>query len=140
MPLTLGEAIGTEPAWLQAWVFLLGFVHLAALVFAVGRTGGRWIVRPEPFAVIVSFVAAGIAMGWLYEQVGYVRMLGLAHVVCWTPAYAWVVSRRHALPRGSLYAKWVYAYLIIAGISLVIDVVDVVRYLVGDGALLHRWG
>lgn len=70
MPPTLGEAIGTEPAWLQAWVFALGFVHLAALVFAVGRTGGRWIVRPEPVAVIVSFVAAGIAMGWLYEQVG----------------------------------------------------------------------
>ena len=29
---------------------------------------------------------------------------------------------------------------IMAGISLVIDVVDVVRYLVGGGALLHRWG
>ncbi len=25
VPVTLGEAIGTEPAWLQAWAFALGF-------------------------------------------------------------------------------------------------------------------
>jgi hypothetical protein len=33
----------------------------------------------------------------------------------------------------------VHAYLVIAGLSLVIDAIDFVRYLVGDGALLHRW-
>lgn len=85
-------------------------------------------MEPEPVAVIVSFIAAAVAMGWLYEQVSYMRLLGLAHVVCWTPAYAWVISRRHALTSGSLFAKWVYVYLIIAGISLVIDVVDVARH------------
>ena len=34
MPATLGDAIGTEPAWLQAWVLMLGAVHLAAASWA----------------------------------------------------------------------------------------------------------
>ena len=78
-------------------------------------------------------------MTWLYSQVGYVRLLGLAHLVYWTPVYLWMWSRRRALVRGTLFTKWVQAYLIIVGLSLAIDVVDVIRHLVGDGELLHRW-
>ena len=37
---------------------------------------------------------------------------------------------------GSLFSKYIHAYLIIAGISLVIDAVDVIRYLLGDGQLV----
>jgi len=33
----------------------------------------------------------------------------------------------------------VHLYLLIAGASLLIDAIDVVRYLVGDGELLGRW-
>ncbi len=87
MPATLGDAIGTEPAWLQAWVLILGAVHIAAVAFVVGRDRGRWVVRPEPIAVVVSLIAAALFMTWLYSQVGYVRLLGLAHLVCWTPVY-----------------------------------------------------
>ena len=140
MPATLGEAMGTEPAWLQAWVVVLGAVHLPAVAFVVGREAGRWRVRPEPISVLVGFAATALGMDWLYGQVGYVRLLGLAHLIGWTPAYVWVLSRRRTIGGGSLFSKWVSGYLIIAGTSLVIDLVDVVRYLFGDGELLHRWG
>ena len=140
MPPTLFEAIATEPFWLQAWVAALAGVHLPALAFVVGRDAGRWRVRPEPVAVLAGFVVAAVAMDWLYGQVGYVRLLGLAHLVGWTPAFAWVLSRRRLFGSGSLFSRWLHVYLVVAGTSLVIDFVDVIRHLLGDGQLLNRWG
>ncbi len=139
MPPTLGEAIATEPMWLQAWLNVLGVVQLAGVLFVVGRVDGRWRVRLEPIAVLASLVAAVVLMGWLYGQVGYVRLLGLAHLVCWTPVYVWFLRRRVDVGTGSLFGKWINAYLVVVGISLSIDVVDLIRYFLGDGELLHRW-
>ena len=139
IPASLNDAIATEPLWLQAWILVLVVVHLAALLFVVGRRQGRWLVRFEPIAIVASFAAAGLFMGWLYEQVGYVRLLGLAHLVCWGPAWVWVLSRRRTIGTGTLFGKYVHLYLVIAGASLLIDGIDVVRYIAGDGALLHRW-
>ena len=140
MPSTLGEAIATEPVWLQAWVAVLVGAHLPAIAFAVGRDAGRWRLRLEPIAVLAGFTVAGVLGNWLYGQVGYVRLLGLAHIVGWTPAFVWVLSRRRMIGSGSLFSKWVHVYLVIAGTSLVIDLVDVIRYVLGDGQLLHRCG
>ena len=67
------------------------------------------------------------------------RLLGLAHLVFWAPAWAWIASRRKAIGTADVFGKYVHVYLAIADASLVIDLVDVVRYLVGDGELLNRW-
>lgn len=139
LPATLNDAIATEPLWLQSWVMVLVVTNLAALLFVVGRREGRWLVRPEPIAIVASFVVAALFMGWLYEQVGYVRLLGLAHLVCWGPVWLWLLTRRRAIGTRTLFGKYVVVYLVIAGASLLIDAIDVVRYLVGDGELLGRW-
>ena len=89
MPATLGEAIATEPTWLQGWLFVLGGVQLLAILFLVTRGQGRWRVRPEPVAILLSLPLAAVSMEWLYAQVGFVRLLGLAHLVYWTPVYGW---------------------------------------------------
>lgn len=140
MPETLNDAIATEPMWLQAWVYTLVLTHLIAILFVVARADGKWLVRYEPMAILVSFIAAGVFMGWLYEQVGYVRLLGLAHLVFWTPAFVWVFLRRKAIGTASIFGKYIVLYLVIAGISLFIDLIDVIRYFLGDGELLNRWG
>jgi hypothetical protein len=139
IPATLNDAIASEPVWLQAWVLVLVVANLAALLFVIGRKEGRWLVRPEPIAIVVSFVAAAMFMGWLYAQVGYVRLLGLAHLVCWGPVWVWILSRRRSIGTDTLFGKYVHFYLVIAGTSLLIDGIDVVRHLLGDGELLHRW-
>ncbi len=138
LPESLGEAIATEPGWLQAWVLALVIVNLAAVLFLPKREGGRLGVRPEPIAIVLSFVLAAVFMGWLYDQVGYVRLLGVAHLAFWGPVYVWVFTRRRAIGSASLFGKYVLVYLVITGTSLVIDAIDVVRYLVGDGELLNR--
>jgi hypothetical protein len=128
---SLGAAIASQPAWLQAWVMAMVVVHLLAVVFAATRTPDGWRVRPEPLAILASFLAAGMFMGWLYEQYGYVRLLGLAHLVFWTPVYLWVLTRRKDPAPGSLFGKYLVVYLLIAGLSLVVDAIDLVRYVAG---------
>src|SRR5262245_61696111 len=140
MPATLGAAIATEPLWLRAWLVVLSSVFVAALFFVLRREAGSWRIRLEPIAILASFLASAAAMNALYAQVGYVRLLGLAHLVFWTPVYVWILYRRRAIPGTSLFERYLSAYLLVAGTSLVIDAIDVVRYLAGDGHLLHRWG
>lgn len=139
LPATLGAAIGTEPMWLQAWVMTMVLVHLLALLFVVGREQQQWRFRVEPLAILLSFVVAAVIMSWMYQRVGYVRLLGLAHLVAWGPVYAWILLSRQHFPLATLYGKYIHLYLLVAGLSLVVDAVDVIRYLAGDGELFLRW-
>ncbi len=50
-----------------------------------------------------------------------------------SPVYVWVLLRRRALQSEGLFGKYVLLYLFLAGISLVIDLLDLIRYLLGDG-------
>lgn len=139
IPATLDEAILTEPLWLLAWVALLLIANMGAIPFAITKQGGAWQVRKECLAIVASFIVAAMIMNWMYAQFGYVRLLGLAHLIAWTPAYVYVMMRRAEIGTSSWFGKYIHFYLVIAGISLVIDAVDVVRYLVGDGELYLRW-
>ena len=135
-PATLAQAIATEPLWLRGWIAVLVGTNLLAVLFVVTRQQGRWRVRPEPIAILVAFFAAGWLMEWMYARVGYVRLLGLAHLVFWGPVWAWLLARRGQIGMGSWFGRYVHFYLLVAGISLAIDAVDVVRHLLGDGQLL----
>lgn len=139
LPATLADAIATEPLWLQAWIMILAGTHLLSVAFVAHRTDTGWKVRAESVAILVSFFMAAAAMGWLYDRIGYVRLLGAAHLVFWTPVYIWILARRKDLGVRTLFGKYLLVYLVVAGISLLIDAIDVVRHLLGDGELLHRW-
>jgi hypothetical protein len=139
LPATLNEAILTEPVWLQAWVLILVVSQLGALAFVLGRSAGHWVLRKECLAIIPGFVVAAIIMDGMYGQFGYVRLLGLAHLIGWTGPWLWVLSRRSLIDTATLYGKYLMFYLVVAGISLMIDAIDVMRYMAGDGELYLRW-
>lgn len=138
IPPTLGEAILTEPAWLQAWVLVLVLTNLASLLFIVTKAES-WKVRPEPIGIIIAFLIAAAIMDWMYIQFGYVRLLGAAHLVAWLPVYIWIVIRRRDIGIETAFGKYIHVYLVVAGISLIIDFIDVIRYYTGDGELFNRW-
>ncbi len=140
LPNNLGDAIASEPLWLTAWLIVLGGTHFLALAFVVYKNEARWRFRWEPLAIVGCFFLAGVIMNALYAQYGYVRLLGLGHLIGWAPIYAWMLYRRKGIGFAGIWGKYVHWYLLIAGISLVIDAVDVVRYFVGDdGSLYLRW-
>lgn len=140
LPATFSVALLSEPAWLLAWLALLIGTHFLSLIFTVYREQSAFRYRWEPIAIVVSFMIAGSIMEVLYQSVGYVRLLGIGHIIGWTPMYAWLLYHRKQIGFESMWGKYVHLYLVLAGISLVIDSVDVVRYLVGDnGSLYLRW-
>ena len=97
IPARLNEAIFSEPLRLQVWVMLLVIANIAAIPFVLAKEKGAWKVRSECVAIIVSFVIAVILMDWMYNSFGYGRLLGVAHLVAWTPAFVYVLECRKKL-------------------------------------------
>ena len=87
MPASLDAAIAMQPAWLQAWVMVLVIVNLTAALFLVARQEGKFSVRVEALAILLSFFAAGAAMA-----AGIQRF-------CFSPRFAVSDSRSNASPR-----------------------------------------
>ncbi len=137
MPATLNDAIMTEPTWLQAWVGMLVVANLLAVAFVMTKESGKWRFRKEAVAILVSFFAAGALMTWMYDTFGYVRLLGLPHLIFWGPVFVWLLIRFRKGEFTSPFSTYLMFYFLIAGISLVVDATDVVRYFAGDDKPLH---
>ncbi|MFT5041035.1 MAG: hypothetical protein ACI8TX_002006 [Hyphomicrobiaceae bacterium] len=135
VPTVLMDAMMGSPAWLLVWLFFLMLANMGALAFIYRREDGERRFRPECAAILFSFMAAAAAMEVIFASYGYVRLLGLGHLIFWTPTYLWILSRRSAIGTETGFGRYVHFYLVIAGISLVIDTIDVIRYALGDGAL-----
>ena len=129
----LGDAIwATQPAWLLAYLMVLVAANLGAMFFIAKKTPQGWRPRYEALAIVAAFLLAGEFMEYLYQQYGYVRLLGLAHIVFWTPVYAWIFTHRKDYAAYPYFSKFVPFYLVMAGISLTIDVIDLLRYALGE--------
>ncbi len=63
------------------------------------------------------------------------RLLGLSHVLVWTPVLIYLGRQWTSFDRRTLFGAWVTVLIVTNGISLAFDYVDVVRYFAGDGAL-----
>lgn len=124
-----------SPPLLLAWLGLLVVANLGSLAFLFDKQGEARRLRPEALAIFLAFNAAFFVMVGVYNSVGYVRLLGLGHLLCWTPVYLWIFGRRRELLSQGAFGRYVLLYLLVSGISLVIDAVDVLRYFAGDGAL-----
>lgn len=121
---SLNEAILMQPLWLQLWVGWLVLINIGGgLVF---------IRRPEAKWVLLAMIGNVILMNWLFAQFGYQRILGIAHVIFWTPLIVYLWARRQQWQVGTLGGKWLAVLFATNTVSLLIDYTDVVRYLLGE--------
>jgi len=114
-----------QPWWLLIWLIWLGFVNVASIAFW-SEVEARW--------VLAAFVGAFLLMMALYELNGFNRFLGLGHIVFWTPLLFYLYQRLTNVIGPRLFETWLRVLLATNGLSLVIDYVDVFRYLMGDRA------
>ena len=126
--MTLEQAMADQPAWLNIWLPILMFgtfvLPLALLIWKPSRLAG--------LATIAAGLLSFVSISWMYEQLGYVKLLGLPHVILYTPVVIYFVARLRsgALPK---YATWIMSIsLIIIVISLAFDYTDVARYFLGE--------
>lgn len=114
------DAILTQPDHLRLWVAWLVVINLAVpLIF---------IQRAEAWATVVVFVLSAGLMSWLFEAYGFSKLLGLAHLVFWPPLLWWLWTRWYGIDSMAL-RLWILALAASNSASLVIDAVNLVRYI-----------
>lgn len=117
--------IQAGPTWVYWWVNFMGLAFLPALFFAFSRREAR-------LALLVMALNLPFML-WLYAQFGYVRLLGLPHVILWTPlAIELWRSRSTWRVKETFAGKWIALLFMTILISLVFDYADVIRYIAGD--------
>lgn len=118
--------ITRQPEWVQIWMMVMTVVLVGGgLVVSFVRVEARW--------VLAGFVAGGIAMLSLYSQMGYVRLLGLGHVLFWTPVLIYLLRRRDKWRMKETWSgKWIALAAAVMTVSLVFDYTDVARWVLGE--------
>jgi hypothetical protein len=128
--MSFSEAVSQMPAPIRLWVLWL---TIAMIVTPVLLAPWRATRRDAVIIAVASmFVIAG--MYALHATAGFVRLLGLVHVVVWTPL-AVHLARRLRRGRQPITPRIVTGiFLVSICLSLVFDYVDVARWLLGDRA------
>lgn len=126
--MTFEDAITLQPQWVRYW---LSWLLIAVLILPLFLL--RW--RKSMLAGIATVLAtgaSGFAQNWLYDQMGYVKLLGLAHILFWTPLAFYLVSqlRRQDMP---VWPRRIIVVILVSIlISLAFDYTDALRYILGE--------
>jgi hypothetical protein len=132
--MTLQEAIAQQPAWIGYWLdWLLFGAFILPVALLIWRQS-----RVTAVASVVASLAGGWATGWLYDKMGYVKLLGLPHIIVWTPLAIYLVLqiRRTDMPK---WPRWIMGVVLASIlISLAFDYTDVLRYLLGERTPLAK--
>ncbi len=106
-------------------------VWLGMLV-AVNAAGPIYFFEAlEAKVVLAAFLASAALMTAIFAAKGFVRLLGIGHIF-WIPMVPWLWTRLDQVEPGTLFGYWMIAVVAVNGISLIIDAIDVGRYVTGD--------
>lgn len=111
------------------WPWLIWLALLAGVNMIPGLL---YIARPEGQIILGAMAISFLLMLLIVRAKGFVRLLGLPHLLAWGPMLLWLWGRYQEAGAGSGLGRWLLAVIIVDGISLVIDLIDVVRYAGGD--------
>jgi hypothetical protein len=104
------------------WMAGLPLINLSSIFF---------LPRIEACVVLGTGLLAAAIMTALHTKLGYVRLVGIGHFV-WIPMLIWLVFRLDHIPGGTFFYGWLLILIAMDTISLMLDIVDLVRYLSGD--------
>jgi hypothetical protein len=115
------KIFGMKFPW-NLWVGLLAMVNMV---------GGLIFIRTMEGQLALVCLMFGFLIMWvIYAQKGFVRLLGLGHLIAWTPQIVFYIQS--VGNTAGWFQYWIISVLVVNGISMVIDFVDVVRYSLGD--------
>lgn len=116
------------PQWVQIWMNVLVTSVMICIMITLAFPGAR---KTGLIALVLTIMAFGSTI-WLHGQFGMVRLLGLGHIVFWTPLVVVIAMRlrRGAVPIFPKIALSVMALVIVA--ALVFDYFDLFRWIAGE--------
>jgi hypothetical protein len=108
--------------WLM-WLALLVTVNLVIPLF--------YLSHLEAQVVAATMVASMVLMTILTGLSGFTRLLGLGHIL-WAPLLYFLWMRLDLNPANDFFGLWIRALMILNSLSLILDTMDVGRYIAGD--------
>jgi len=126
--MALGDTMADQSAWLNVWIPILMFgsfiLPLALLIWKSSRMAR--------LAAIAAGLLSFVAITWMYEQLGFVKLLGLPHVLFYTPIVIYFISRLRSGELPKISRRLQMASLVIILISLAFDYIDAAHYILGN--------
>ena len=119
------KGVMRAPIYVRLWLMLLVFSNLIVPLF--------YLHRVEAQVVLGAFLASVILMTGLTGLSGFTRLIGLGHI-SWLPLLYFLWTRLDQIPSDEVFGGWIRVLIGLNAISLVIDGVDVLRYIAGDRA------
>ncbi len=119
----LNKGIMKMPLRWQPWLMLLVTVNFLIPLFFINRL--------EAQIVLLTFVAGTMLMIFLTSISGFTRLLGLGHIL-WIPLLYFLWSHLSENPANEFFGIWIRVLMTLNALSLIIDAVDVVRYIAGE--------
>ena len=107
----------------KLWVGLLVIFNMIIPLF--------FLERLEAQVVLAAIMASMLLMTLITSTTGFTRLLGLGHIF-WIPLLYFLGTHLDQIPPDDGFGVWVRALMVINATSLVIDAVDVLRYLAGE--------
>lgn len=107
----------------RLWLLALVTVNLVSPLF--------FLERVEAQVVIAVMVASMMLLTALTSIAGFTRILGLGHIL-WIPMLYWLWTRLDQIPADDVFGVWIRMLMTLNAVALVIDAIDVTRYLAGE--------
>lgn len=126
--MTINEHMMASPTWVVIWMGIMGLLHIVAIPLAFKD----W----RPRIMVIVMLINMVFMSALFHRYGYTRILGLSHVIFWTPLLAYLWKTRNKHPERKITGIFVKCAIAIIFISLLFDYTDVIRYVLGDRAVM----
>ncbi len=111
------------PTHWQVWLGVLILANMVVPFF--------FIHRLEAQVVLATFIVGLVIMSVIFSVKGFVRLLGIGHIG-WLPLVFWLWTRLDHAPADSIFGYWLMAVVVLNSLSLIIDTIDVFRYVKGE--------
>lgn len=111
------------PIPVRLWLMLLVAGNLVVPLFFLDRV--------EALVAIGVLLASMMLMTALTALAGFTRLLGLGHIF-WMPMLVWLWTRLDQIPADDAFGIWIRVLMTLNAISLVVDAIDIARYVAGD--------
>ena len=119
------RAVFKMPIPWRIWMLLLMAVNMIVPLFFLGHIEAR--------VVLVTMIVSAALMMAMTGKFGFTRILGLGHVL-WIPLVFYLWTRLGEHPTNEPFGLWICLVIILNSLSLVLDTIDVTRYIRGDRA------
>ena len=118
------------PQWVQIWMDLIGLALMVSIVTLLIGKQTRFL----GLGILATIIATIVMMVIMHMQMGMVRLLGLAHIVFWTPMVFVLWRRLQTDPPARIFSMALWLLIVVCSVALIFDYYDAARWIFGQRA------